>query len=123
VSVALSRLIRILFPFQHLYGRVQSRWWHRLATVMFFASVALVLLTVWGRANQSQAESFSVCVSSDFLAGRPPNPRCSLFAPTLFPNFLVATLVALTWSYLSQLVYRIALYVAFGPKSEWWRID
>ena len=105
------------------YEHLRSHWWHRLATVVFFTSVPAVLLIIWISANRSELASYESCLNARALSNlrvdRPFDQGCVGFAPQPFANFIIAAIAALLWSYVIQLVYRVAVYVALGSKSEW----
>ena len=105
-----------------------SRWWHRLATVIFWAWFVFVLGYCW---NAGIVEPWSSCINtkaqSKIVLGRPSDLDCGASAVSYFMQnakgsspseigfgliFVVAALdVALATP---GLLYRLVLYIAKG---------
>lgn len=51
----MSKIIGFLFPWRNTYRRLElhKRWWHRLATVLFFIALVPALLFTWVMADEA----------------------------------------------------------------------
>ena len=112
----------LLFPSSNY---LSAHWWHRLATVVFWAwlgAIAIFLL------KALVLDPYSSCVSVKYLpADGPSDLDCGAkaldyaltnAAHESFPGVLLATSIVLVFSYaaalLPSLVYRVLLFIGKG---------
>ncbi|MBW4039214.1 MAG: hypothetical protein HIU91_10130 [Acidobacteria bacterium] len=52
----MSKIVGVLFPWRKTFKRLEleERWWHRLASVLFFVVLAVTLLYSWVIANDAR---------------------------------------------------------------------
>jgi len=56
-------LTRLLFLVEHKRSYLRQHWWHRLAVVLFLASIISVLLVVWIGQNNREMEAYGGCAT------------------------------------------------------------
>ena len=103
-----------LFPFHNTFLRLKldKCWWHRLLKVLYVAFIVICPLFIWISLNRSEMEALSYCVQYLRKTG---NVDCSVYQVHHLFNFGIGMGTMIIGSYLLQIIYRIALYVAFGP--------
>lgn len=116
----MSRVRVIIFPFGRTFERLRlsGRWWHRLFTVLFFATVPVLCLWVWVSLNRWELRDFSLCYDFQIRHENIPGYCEQLFPVHRWMNLGIGLGAALLSSYVLQVAYRVGLYIAFGKTSE-----